>query len=525
MRVVCPKCGADVGFSVSDADATGRIRRTCEGCRTSVLVKLNRRNLKLSPDIPLNESSGGMPAVVLPEDLDPSPEYDVNGPFALLVDSIEPRHVALLRRELLTFPRFRRNPNKLHDATATLPYLLAPLGWREATRLEEHLGELGAAFTMGPFGWLLDQEGGVVPADQRAPRPRIVGAAIAGQEQPSVSQSGAFEITFDLGGRESWMDESAEVESVQVEAGGDDEPVPESGELLMLPGDSEESDWVEPLSQPSVTRPMAVTDAEDADDPAGLDEGAPLFADEDDELVGLVDAPVGEDGGDLDDRVSAAMEALRDVDLDDDEEAAAAVDLDDAAGPAPVPAVSPPPPPPPVPPPPPSPLPPLPSVPLPPPSPLLPQPPVPVPPPPVPPPAGAVPPLPIPQKPVASPPPVAAPAPAPRPAPTPPAPAVTPAARTVGGTPLLVTLPWLDGYPVLCGHVMGFASARLDLLDADRHIALLLDEARQSLVSRAAAAGADAVVGCHAAHSVAPEGPTWRWIVTIEGTAVAKVER
>ena len=160
--ISCPKCPAGVPVPVEDADSRGRVRLVCDSCGTRVLVKVNPRTLKLSPDIPLSTANPGF-----------VPERHFSGMWALVVYTLGQAEQSSFRHALLTMPRFRGNPNKLHDETAALPYVLHSLKQKETVFLSEELRKLQAEYESGPLEWLLDDSMIPLPKELRGPRPSI----------------------------------------------------------------------------------------------------------------------------------------------------------------------------------------------------------------------------------------------------------------------------------------------------------------------------------------------------------------
>ena len=159
-----------------------------------MLVKVNPRALSLSPDIPLSSTN---PELI--------PDREYSGMWALVVYDLHRDHESPFRRALLSMPRFRGNPNKLHDATASLPYVFHGLKRGEAVFLDEELSKLGAQFDSGPLEWLLDESMLPVPIESRGPRPSIGVDDEADVEVLSAVPGSSWEIRYD-GGRPSRSD-------------------------------------------------------------------------------------------------------------------------------------------------------------------------------------------------------------------------------------------------------------------------------------------------------------------------------
>ncbi|MCO4769071.1 MAG: hypothetical protein KDA24_03510 [Deltaproteobacteria bacterium] len=195
MRTIdCPKCSSKVPIPVEDADSRGRVRLVCDSCGARVLVKVNPRDLKLSPTIPLTTAN--------PDLVPDNREY--SGMWGVLVYKLDRSVQAAFRRTLLAMPRYRGNPNKLHDATAELPYVFHGLKRGEGTFLEEELSRLKSGFESGPEEWLLDEAMIPRPRDLRGPKPSL-GGENSDIEVLSAVPGSSWEIHFD-GGRPSRSD-------------------------------------------------------------------------------------------------------------------------------------------------------------------------------------------------------------------------------------------------------------------------------------------------------------------------------
>jgi|GEM_PF-4073750 len=143
-----------------------------------------------------------MPLSVTNPDFVSDREY--SGMWGLVVYEIPRDLQSPFRRALLSMPRFRGNPNKLHDATAELPYVFHGLKRGESVFLDEELGKLGAQFETGPQEWLLDESMIPLAADLRGPRPSI-GDPESDVEVLSAVPGSSWEIRYD-GGRPSRTD-------------------------------------------------------------------------------------------------------------------------------------------------------------------------------------------------------------------------------------------------------------------------------------------------------------------------------
>jgi len=165
-----------------------------------VLIKVNPRALKLSPDIPQTVPEPEVPTVTLtPEEM---------AVWAVVVHALDGRKVSKARRSLLTLPRFRSNPNKLHDATDELPFVISGLKRSEAAFLEEEFEKLSAKVETGPQVWLLDDDLEPVPPDVRGPLP-LVSETWTGEFEAIDVEVAEVDVSFDVGesrnGSGSWL--------------------------------------------------------------------------------------------------------------------------------------------------------------------------------------------------------------------------------------------------------------------------------------------------------------------------------
>ena len=178
MNVACPRCGAKIDVASGETADDGRIRVPCTGCDAKLLIKVNRPDLKLDGSIP---TSNGEELAPLAADRSTSLEaleqfsIDVGsgeyssggaGLRVVVVQSLPEEGLDELRRRLIRIPRFRRNPNKIHDATAELPYVLTNLEMEDEEDLEAMVVRLGGACVAGPEWRILDEAGHPKDFDQ-----------------------------------------------------------------------------------------------------------------------------------------------------------------------------------------------------------------------------------------------------------------------------------------------------------------------------------------------------------------------
>ena len=302
MRVTCPKCSTKVEIDPSERDDSGRVRLACADCGAKLLIKVKAQKLKLDDNIP-EEGAADADTPARPSrtggslDLgalevstgvdDTSDEADASdASWVVVVEALGDARITAIRTTLMRVPRFSRNPNKLHDLTDELPFVLGGIGEADAKQLEGTLAALGTTCRVGPESKLLDASGRPVTEPEE-------GLVVAGEED----------------------DESGEL---VVAGADDDEPQPEEGLVVMGDADS-----------------MEVSAAADGDE---ADEGLVVAGDEDDDDHDDDDG--GDDGGDADgeDEDAAATAALEvagaeedDDEDDDDVEALGEDDVEEAA--------------------------------------------------------------------------------------------------------------------------------------------------------------------------------------------------
>ncbi len=165
MQITCPGCGESV-HAGTDTAPDGRVRVQCPGCDARLLVKINRPDLKVDDRIPTDNGDPDARAASL-EALERfsidvgSGEFSTTGAgmrvvvVTALPDAARP---ALMQR-LIRIPRFSRNPNKIHDATSELPYVLQGLEAEEADQVEALVVEQGGTCVAGPEWRVLDEAG------------------------------------------------------------------------------------------------------------------------------------------------------------------------------------------------------------------------------------------------------------------------------------------------------------------------------------------------------------------------------
>ena len=171
MQATCPGCGAKVDLQGGDTAPDGRVRVKCEGCDARLLIKINRPDLKIDQRIPTTNGDGDAPlAADRSASIEALERFSIDvgsGEFSahgaglrvVVVQTLPEAGRDELKRGLIRVPRFSRNPNKVHDATAELPYVLTGLEQEEADALEALVLEHGGACIAGPEWRVLDEAG------------------------------------------------------------------------------------------------------------------------------------------------------------------------------------------------------------------------------------------------------------------------------------------------------------------------------------------------------------------------------
>ncbi len=271
MQVTCPKCSAKVDIDPGERDDKGRVRLRCGECDAKLLIKVKAPALKLDGGIPSSESVPAIPPEAAPlaaaPAVEPTPppatrsgggldlgaltldtgvEGDsvdvsttIEAAWVVVVDRLDEGGISELRRVMMRIGRFKRNPNKLHDLTSDLPFVLNGVSEDEARQLNATIDSLLGACRAGPEVELLDSEGKPFPAP----------------EEP-----------LEIAG-EAYDEASGEL----VVAGGaddDDEPEPEEG--LVVAGEADEDEEADELEAGHVE------DASTADVLAAVAETVPV---------------------------------------------------------------------------------------------------------------------------------------------------------------------------------------------------------------------------------------------------------
>ena len=253
MLIDCPRCKAPNSLNEADASPDGRLRTRCVLCKAPLLIQVNRPDLRVSDRIPLSPNA---------EDGEPAPEerpstlgsfeIDLGGIddsraiepawLVLVIRQLDDIHLPELRRALMEHPRYRLHPNKLHDATGELPYVIQDLSEGQLSGLEDLLEALEADFTSGLRSQLLNARGELRPegADDPGagsgglPSPDELDVLALDEEGDAVDLEGsedAHSEAFEAGNSEDDGDAIALAagqgdgngDHVALEAGDDDE--------------------------------------------------------------------------------------------------------------------------------------------------------------------------------------------------------------------------------------------------------------------------------------------------------------
>ncbi len=148
MEVSCPKCGNRLPLRFGSADEQGMVRLRCDNCRKTVLLKVSRRDLRLEADA---TEPATLPESVAPATIQPVAQtVGETNTWTLHVDEFPPESLVALRAVLSQVPRYSRNPNKVFDMTAALPYQFDHLTFEEVSRLEACLSDCEARYETAP---------------------------------------------------------------------------------------------------------------------------------------------------------------------------------------------------------------------------------------------------------------------------------------------------------------------------------------------------------------------------------------
>lgn len=257
MQVNCPGCGEEVAVEGAETAPDGRVRLRCPGCDSRLLIKINRPDLKVDDKIPTDNGDGEDAA--LPVDrtaaLEALERFEIDvgsGEYAshgagmrvVVVQELSEAGREVLKRSLIRIPRFTRNPNKIHDATAELPYVLVGLEADEADELEALIVEEGGACVAGPEWRLLDEAG--QPRDLRPAAEPVVAEEMFGEADEGLLIVGDADEDEDLLVEGDPGEFLVATDSGEVLMAGDDGEVEEvegaDEELLVAGEDSDRQD-------------------------------------------------------------------------------------------------------------------------------------------------------------------------------------------------------------------------------------------------------------------------------------------
>jgi DNA-directed RNA polymerase subunit RPC12/RpoP len=252
MRVACPRCGTPNLIEERDQAADGRVRTRCTDCDAKLLIKVNRPDLRVADDIPATPEGADADLGLATERLAPLSELEIDlgdeGErerdtwHVLVVHELADDRVGDLRRALLGLPRFRRNPNKMQDVTAELPYVIPDLNPEGLAQLKGLLVDAGARWETGSRHALLTPGGDLRSAVEAAAIEEDAGGDAADEGLLVVGDDGDL---ADDGPLVSGDDDPAAAEPL----GADDELVVPGGEdpddalaELLVPGDEDPDD-------------------------------------------------------------------------------------------------------------------------------------------------------------------------------------------------------------------------------------------------------------------------------------------
>ena len=289
MQVTCPKCSTSVDIDPAERDDKGRVRLRCGSCDAKLLIKVKAPALKLDEAIPSSATSPPEPGP--PPEPEPEPEPEptarsgggldltaltletgiegdsvdasttIDAAWMVVVDKLDEGGISELRRVMMRIGRFKRNPNKLHDLTSDLPFVLGGLTKVESAELNATIDSLLGTCRVGLEAELLDGDG----------------TPYAATEVPLEVAGEAYDE--DSGELFQQDDEPVPEEGLLIAGEEDDEPVPEEG--LLIAG--EEDDEPEEIGE----EPVGDADSEEDSEPVP-EEGLVVAGDEeeDDDDIG-----------------------------------------------------------------------------------------------------------------------------------------------------------------------------------------------------------------------------------------------
>jgi len=155
MEVSCPGCGNRLPLSQGIPAEQGLLRLTCANCSRKLLLKVSRPDLKVSqsdlkPTTHTPEPDPPPKSVATAQDQPRAQAGDAATRWTLHVDEFPPESLTALRAVLTQVPRYSRNPNKVFDMTAELPYEFSHLNHEQVSCLETCLDDFRARYRTAP---------------------------------------------------------------------------------------------------------------------------------------------------------------------------------------------------------------------------------------------------------------------------------------------------------------------------------------------------------------------------------------
>jgi len=136
------------------------LRLSCDNCGKHLLLKVTQRDLRVgtagtserAETAPVERSATAETTSAAASD--PVPTH-----WTLVVSEFPEESLSALRTALSQVARYSRNPNKLFDLTAELPYRFGRLSFEQLSRLEACLADCGGSFERRPEGRTTPNEG------------------------------------------------------------------------------------------------------------------------------------------------------------------------------------------------------------------------------------------------------------------------------------------------------------------------------------------------------------------------------
>jgi hypothetical protein len=137
------------------------LRLSCDNCGKPLLLKLTQRELRVGTAATSDraETTRQAEKSATAETTSAAPTDSGSTNWELVVNEFPEESLSALRAVLSQVPRYSRNPNKLFDITAELPYRFGDLSFEQLSRLEACLADCRGSFERRPEGRTTPNEG------------------------------------------------------------------------------------------------------------------------------------------------------------------------------------------------------------------------------------------------------------------------------------------------------------------------------------------------------------------------------